>query len=33
MKRATAGWIHWYNHERSHSSLGHIPPIEHYTNY
>ena len=33
VERATAGWVHWYNHERLHSSLGHIPPIEHYTNY
>ncbi|MGP5584797.1 integrase core domain-containing protein, partial [Corynebacterium casei] len=33
VERATAGWVHWYNHERLRSSLGHIPPIEHYTNY
>ncbi|MCQ4615879.1 MULTISPECIES: integrase core domain-containing protein [Corynebacterium] len=33
VERATAGWVHWYNHERLHSSLGHIPPIKHYTNY
>ncbi len=33
VERATAGWVHWYNHERLHSSLGHTPPIEHYTNY
>lgn len=33
VERATAGWVHWYNHGRLHSSLGHIPPIEHYTNY
>ena len=33
VERATAGWVHWYNHKRVHSSLGHIPPIEHYTNY
>ncbi|MFV8401911.1 MULTISPECIES: integrase core domain-containing protein [Dermabacter] len=33
MERATVGWVHRYNHERLHSSLGHIPPIEHYTNY
>ena len=25
---ATAGWVHWYNHDRLHSSIGMIPPIE-----
>lgn len=24
----TAEWVDWYNHERLHSSLGYIPPIE-----
>ena len=33
VERATAGWVHWYNHQRLHSSIGHIPPTEHYTNY
>ena len=33
VERATVGWVHRYNHERLHSSLGHIPPIERYTNY
>ena len=23
-----ASWIHWYNHDRLHSSIGHLPPIE-----
>ncbi|WP_369793284.1 integrase core domain-containing protein [Propionimicrobium sp. BV2F7] len=33
VERSTAGWVCWYNHQRLHSSLGHIPPTEHYTNY
>ena len=24
----TARWIHWYNGDRLHSSIGHLPPIE-----
>jgi hypothetical protein len=23
-----ARWVHWYNHQRLHSSIGHLPPIE-----
>jgi len=23
-----ARWVHWYNTERLHSSIGHLPPIE-----
>jgi putative transposase len=23
-----ASWVHWYNHDRLHSSIGHQPPIE-----
>ena len=23
-----ARWVHWYNHDRLHSSIGHLPPIE-----
>ena len=33
VERATASWVGWYNHQRLHSSIGHIPPIEHYDNY
>lgn len=25
---ATASWVHWYNHERLHSSIGDVPPAE-----
>lgn len=23
-----ARWVHWYNHQRLHSSIGYLPPIE-----
>jgi len=26
---ATAAWVTWYNHDRLHSSIGMIPPVEH----
>lgn len=25
---AAAGWVDWWNHQRLHSSIGHLPPIE-----
>lgn len=25
---ATASWVHWYNHDRLHSSIGDVPPVE-----
>ena len=25
---ATAGWVHWYNHDRLHHALGLVPPVE-----
>ena len=28
VENATASWVHWYNHERLHSSIGDIPPAE-----
>jgi putative transposase len=28
VEQATASWVHWYNHERLHSSIGDIPPVE-----
>jgi putative transposase len=28
VERATAEWVHWFNHARLHSSLGHVPPME-----
>lgn len=28
VEEATASWVHWFNHERLHSSIGDVPPIE-----
>lgn len=28
VETATAAWVHWYNHDRLHSSIGDVPPIE-----
>lgn len=28
LELATLGWVHWFNHTRLHSSVGHRPPIE-----
>jgi putative transposase len=28
LKRATAGWVAWFNSARLHSSIGHLPPEE-----
>ncbi len=28
VETATAEWVHWYNIERIHSSIGYMPPIE-----
>jgi putative transposase len=28
LELATLNWVHWFNHHRLHSSLGHVPPIE-----
>jgi putative transposase len=33
VEQATASWVHWYNHERLHSSIGDIPPVEYEDNY
>jgi transposase InsO family protein len=30
---ATAEWVDWFNHQRLHTAIGHIPPTEHETNY
>lgn len=29
VEKAAASWVHWYNTERIHSSIGDIPPVEH----
>lgn len=28
VEEATASWVHWFNHERLHSSIGDVPPVE-----
>lgn len=28
VEAATASWVHWFNHERLHSSIGDVPPVE-----
>jgi putative transposase len=33
VEKAAAEWVHWYNHQRLHSSLGDVPPIEFETGY
>lgn len=33
VEQATASWVYWYNHQRLHSSIGDIPPVEYEQNY
>jgi putative transposase len=33
VEQATASWVHWYNHDRLHSSIGHVPPAEYETTH
>jgi putative transposase len=33
LERATAEWVHWFNHARLHSALGHLPPAEFEQHY
>ena len=28
MERQVARWVHWYKHQRLHSSIGDLPPLE-----
>ena len=28
VERETASWVHWYNTERIHTSIGRVPPVE-----
>jgi len=28
VEAATADWVAWYNHDRLHSSIGYLPPVE-----
>lgn len=33
VEAATASWVQWYNHERLHSAIDHLPPAEYEYNY
>ena len=33
LELATLSWVHWFNHHRLHSMLGHVPPIDYETEY
>ena len=33
LELATLGWVHWHNHERLHSYLADVPPVEFETVY
>jgi Transposase and inactivated derivatives len=33
LELATLSWVHWFNHNRLHSSLQNVPPIEYETEY
>ncbi len=33
VEKETAEWVGWYNTERLHGELGHVPPAEHETAY
>jgi putative transposase len=28
LELATADWVWWFNHNRIHGSIGHVPPVE-----
>lgn len=33
VEQATAAWVHWYNHQRLHSAIVHLPPAEYEHNH
>lgn len=33
LELATLSWVHWFNQTRLHSSIGHVPPLEHEAAY
>jgi putative transposase len=33
VEQATAGWVDWWNHQRLHSALDYLPPVEFETRY
>jgi putative transposase len=33
LELATLNWVHWFNNDRLHSGIGHVPPVEYETEY
>ncbi len=33
LELATLSWVHWFNHDRLHGSLAHVPPVEYEAAY
>ncbi len=33
LELATLSWVHWFNHQRLHSMIGNVPPVEHEQAY
>jgi len=33
LELATLSWVHWFNHQRLHSQIGYVPPVEHEDEY
>lgn len=33
LELATLSWVHWFNENRLHSSIGYLPPIEMENSY
>ena len=33
LELATLSWVHWFNHQRLHSTIGYVPPTEHEDEY
>jgi putative transposase len=33
LELATLSWVHWFNHQRLHSKIGNVPPVEHEQTY
>jgi transposase InsO family protein len=33
VQRAVLQWVGWYNHNRLHSAIGHVPPVEYEARY
>ena len=33
LELATLSWVHWFNHQRLHSKIGNVAPVEHEQAY